>query len=61
MIHCYPDDPSFRDVLGALGIPEGTGKNLDDRDYVQVDFKAAADVEEAQLMRALGLAPLPEE
>jgi hypothetical protein len=61
MIHCYPDDPSFRDVLASLGIPEGTGKNLDDRDYVQVDFKAAADPEESQLMRSLGMALLPDE
>ena len=60
MIHCYPDDPAFRDVLATLGIQEGNGQNLDDRDYVQVDFKAQADAEEDQLMRALGMALLPE-
>ncbi|MED5369424.1 MAG: hypothetical protein VX899_00295 [Myxococcota bacterium] len=61
MIHCYPDDPAFRDALAALGIQEGSGQNLDDRDYVQVDFKAQADAEEDQLMRALGMALLPEQ
>ena len=55
MIWVYPDDPSFRDVLAALEIPESPAQNMDGRDYVKVDFKVEADAEEALLVASLGL------
>lgn len=55
MVWVYPDDPSFRDVLDALGVPENDAKGMDARDYVKVEFKAEADAEEALLMATLGL------
>lgn len=54
-IYCYPDDPSFRDVLAGLGIKEQPHANMEDRDYVKVIFSAAADAEEEALIRSLGM------
>ena len=56
VIYCYPDDPSFRDVLEELGLEERAHANMEDRDYVKVNFSAVADAEEEQLIRELGLA-----
>ncbi len=56
MIYTYPDDPVFRDVLAELGVPEGEGQTMDERDYVRVRFSAAADALERDLIRDLGLA-----
>jgi len=55
MIWVYPDDPSFRDVLEALEIPESGAENIAARDYIKVDFKASADAEESLLLASLGL------
>lgn len=55
MLWVYPDDPSFRDVLDALGISESDAQSMDGRDYVKVDFKAEADADEAWLFASLGL------
>ncbi len=56
VIYCYPDDPSFRDRLQELGLEERAHVNMEDRDYVKVNFSAAADAEEELLIRELGLA-----
>lgn len=57
LIYIYPDDFSFRDLLEGLGVPElKRGKLLCDRDYVKVQFEAAADAQEALLMANLRLA-----
>ena len=55
-LYCYPDDPSFRDALEAVGIQEKPHENLEDRDYVRVNFSAMADAEEKLLSQELGLA-----
>ena len=43
MLYAYPDDPAFRRALEAIGVNEGTGHTLADRDYLKVEFLAAAD------------------
>lgn len=53
VLYLYPDDPSFRDVLGSL--PEDSRVGLDGRDYVRVELHAAADPEEQALIDSLGL------
>lgn len=53
VLYAYPDDPTFRDVLGHL--PETTGVGLDGRDYVKVSFLAEADGLEEGLIAALSL------
>ncbi|HJN75425.1 MAG TPA: hypothetical protein QGF58_15965 [Myxococcota bacterium] len=55
MVWVYPDDPSFRDVLEDLGIPESPAPNMEGRDHVRVDFKASADAEEEIFISSLGL------
>ena len=57
LLYAYPDDPLYRDALAALGVPEGAAPTLADRDYVRVQFHAAADAEEAAMLRGLGLTP----
>ena len=55
-LYCYPDDPSFRDALEAVGIQEKPHQNLEDRDYVRVNFSGTADAEEQLLIHELALA-----
>ena len=55
VIFVYPDDPSFRDTLLALGLPERASQTLSERDYVKVNFVAEADAQEKMLIGALGL------
>jgi hypothetical protein len=57
VIYVYPDDPSFRAVLEAQGVLQGTGETLDVRDYVRVTFDATCDSEEDELIEELGLVP----
>jgi hypothetical protein len=57
LMYAYPDDPLFRDVLEAHGVPERAGQTLDERDYVRVEFQAAADFEEDRLLQELSLTP----
>ena len=53
VLYCYPDDPSFRDALE--GIPQRKDLTLDTRDYVKVNFVAAADAEEQSLWDRFGM------
>jgi hypothetical protein len=53
VIYCYPDDPHFRDVLADM--PETTATGMDGRDYVRVNFRAAADKQEKSLIESLNL------
>lgn len=55
MLYVYPDDPSFRDVLTAAGLAEGSGPTMAERDYVRVNFQATADAQESALHKGLGL------
>ncbi len=55
LLYCYPDDPGFRDALGATGIAEGKVETLQERDYVRHQFHAAFDAQEDHLIAALGL------
>jgi hypothetical protein len=55
VVYCYPDDPAFRDALEAIGLREQPHTNMEDRDYVKVNFSALADAEEQLLIRELGL------
>ena len=57
VMYVYPDDPSFRDVLTAQGLPEHRRQTMADRDFVRVEFSAAADAEELDLRSAIGLVP----
>jgi hypothetical protein len=57
VIYAYPDDPSFRDALEALGVPEGEGPTLAERDYIKVSFNAAYDAEEEGIIQDLNLVP----
>jgi hypothetical protein len=42
-------------VLQALGIPEGKGPTLAERDYIKVNFSAEHDAQEEGLIRDLHL------
>ena len=54
VIFVYPDDPSFRDVLAAHGLPEIASETMEDRDYVRVNFLAEGDAMEGQFRSAIG-------
>ena len=55
VIYVYPDDPSFHDVLEQAGVPKGAGPTLAERDYIRVQFSAANDQAEAELIDRLHL------
>lgn len=57
MIYVYPDDLAFRDVLEGLGVPEGSGPTMAERDYVRVNLMASCDQQEDQLFHDLHLTP----
>lgn len=57
MVYVYPDDLAFRDLLEGIGIPEGEGPTMAERDYVRVNLMAACDAEEDQLFHDLHLVP----
>ncbi len=59
LIYAYPDDPSWRDALDGLGVPDKETPNLAGRDYVKHWFHAEHDVEEDQLIRSLALTVVP--
>jgi hypothetical protein len=54
VIYAYPDDPSYRDVLEAHGVPSVKKETMADRDYVRVNFMAAGDAMEGQFRQAIG-------
>lgn len=55
LVYCYPDDPSFRDALAKVGLPEGKVEVLTNRDYVRHWFQAGCDAQEDALIASLGL------
>ncbi len=55
VIFVYPDDPAYREVLLAEGVPEARVQTMAERDYVKVNFLAEGDAMERQLFQALGL------
>ena len=60
MLYAYPDDPAFRAVLDAAGVPERNVEVLLDRDYVKHWFHASCDALEEALLRrvdAMEVAP----
>jgi len=59
LIYLYPDDPSFREVLEAGGVLEADSATMAERDYVRVEFVAAADGLEASLLSELSMQPIP--
>jgi hypothetical protein len=57
MIYVYPDDLAFRDLLDSLGLTEGSGPTMAERDYVRVNLMASCDQQEDQLFHDLHLTP----
>jgi len=55
LLYCYPDDPAFRDVLAAAGIPEEKVEAMSTRDYVKHWFHAECDAQEDALIAGLEL------
>ena len=54
VVFVYPDDPTFRDVLLAQGLPERSGvPTLGERDYLRVAFLASCDAQEQALLDEL--------
>ena len=52
VVYCYPDDPSFRDVMSALNLSETSEPMACDEahfPYVRVNFHAEADAQETSL------------
>jgi len=58
MVYLYPDDPAFRTALESAGVDESSAPTMADRDYVRVEFDAAADPEEQALLQDLSMQPL---
>lgn len=58
LLYAYPDDPSFRDVLDAVSVPEAQVEVLLDRDYVKHWFHAVGDEQEVALLRRVAAVPV---
>ena len=58
MVYLYPDDPAFRVALESAGVEQSSAPTMADRDYVRVEFDAAADAEEQALLQDLSMQPL---
>ena len=54
VIFAYPDDPLFRDVLTAQGIPQEKKESMADRDYVRVNFLVEGDAMEGLFRQKIG-------
>lgn len=59
LVYCYPDDPTFRDVFAAVGVPAEDVDTMADRDYVKHWFRAEADHEEQAFVSSLRLTQVP--
>ena len=55
MLYLYPDDPSFREKLNSMNVPERSGETMAVRDYVQVNFMAECDADEVGLLQSLSM------
>jgi hypothetical protein len=58
MVYLYPDDPAFRTALESGGVEQSSAPTMADRDYVRVEFDAAADEEEQALLQDLSMQAL---
>lgn len=58
MLYAYPDDPSFRDVLAQVDVPEDSVPVMLDRDYVKHWFHGECDSLEDALLRRLAAVPV---
>jgi len=54
VMFAYPDDPSFRDVMAAHGVPSEKTQTMAERDYVRVNFLAECDAMEGKFRQAIG-------
>ncbi|MGC6491936.1 MAG: hypothetical protein ACON5B_03775 [Myxococcota bacterium] len=59
VLYCYPDDPSWEDVLLGHGVPSGLEETIMDRDYARHWFHAENDAVEQSLIRTLRLVEVP--
>lgn len=59
IVYIYPDDPAFRDALGAAGVEESPIDLVTARDYVKHWFRAECDAQEDGLIARLGLVEVP--
>lgn len=55
VLYVYPDDPAFRDVLEAEGLPDAQIRTLADVDYPMRWFHGENDAVEVTLIEQLGL------
>lgn len=55
MLFCYPDDPTYEDVLLGNGLSPDVGQTIVDRDYAKHWFHAENDALEAAFIANLGL------
>jgi len=55
LLYAYPDDPTWRDALASLGVPEDEAQTLAERDYVKHWYHAENDALEAELVVRLRL------
>ncbi len=55
LVYLYPDDPAFRAALESAGVEQSSVPTMADRDYVRVEFDAAADAEEQALLHDLSM------
>lgn len=59
VLYAYPDDPRFRDLLQAMGVPEDPDVAVIlDRDYVKHWFHASCDALETGLLRRVAAVPV---
>ncbi len=59
LLFCYPDDPTYEDVLRANGLEPDVGVTIVDRDYARHAFHASNDALEDELVASLGLVEVP--
>jgi hypothetical protein len=55
LVYCYPDDPSFREVLSSADVAEKDVETLLERDYVKHNFHAQCDAVEEEFIAELNL------
>lgn len=59
LLYCYPDDPTFEDVLLANGLAPEVGQTILERDYARHCYHAECDDVEAAFLHDLRLVEVP--